>query len=130
MIRYRVALVAAAAALAVPAAAQQRAQYGKETTIAYAGNGGIRNWETGPGNVVFLQDRTQRWYRVELTGPCGKRRGGSDTLIYDVGPSNRIDRFSRISNRRIPGAVCGVTSIRTSPPPPGQPGAPKAPRRH
>ena len=79
MIRYVVAL-GAAAALTVPAAAQQRPQYGQETTIAYAGNGGIRNWESGPGNVVFLQDRTYRWYRVELSGPCGKWGAGSDKI--------------------------------------------------
>jgi hypothetical protein len=104
------------------AAAQQR-QLDKETSIAFAANGGLRNWQGGPpgSNIVYVQDRTLRWYKVTLTGPCiDKRR--FEAMQYRTGPDGRFDRFSQVWSTHFPQARCGVTSIRTSLAPKGQPG--------
>lgn len=96
----------------------------KETVIRDAGNGGIRNFQQGPAgsSIVFLQDRTQRWYRVTLSGPCVPDRS-LQTILFRTDATGTFDRFSQIASRRYPGQVCGVRSIVASPPPPGQPGA-------
>jgi hypothetical protein len=114
-------LVLAAAGLAFPAAAQVRT-YGKETSIAFAAGGGIRNFEQGPNgsNIVYLQDRTLRWYQVTLTGPCFPDHA-QDTAIYRTGPDGRLDRFSHIASSRFPSQSCGVTSILRSDAPPNRP---------
>lgn len=99
---------------------------GRETVIDYASNGGLRDWQAGPPNmnVVYVRDRTLRWYRVELTGPRVKDRA-LGTLTYTTDANGTFDRFSSVSAQRFPNQVCGVRSIKTSLPPKGQPGAPK-----
>lgn len=100
---------------------------GRETTIEFASNGGLRDWQRGPAgsDIVYVRDRTERWYQVTLTGPCA-RYATQDALVYTTDNNGTFDTFSRVSvPRQMPGAVCGVTSIKTSLPPPGQPGARK-----
>ena len=101
----------------------QDAPLGHETTIPFAGNGGLRDWEPGVPNsgVVYVRDRRQRWYQVTLTGPCVRDRA-LDTLSYTTDTNGTFDRFSRVSVARYPQQVCGVTSIRTSLPPPARHG--------
>lgn len=117
----RTVLALAALSLALPAAGQTRT-YGKETSIAFAANGGIRNFDTGPrgSDIVYLQDRTLRWYQVTLTGPCFPNRA-QDTAIYRTSPNGRFDRFSSIASARFPERTCGVTSVLRSDAPPGHP---------
>lgn len=119
-------LALGAAALAAPAMGQRPQPFGTETVITFAGNGGLRDWQPGPPNsgVVYVRDRNLHWYRVQLTGPCARDRA-LDTLTYTTDVNGTFDRFSRVKLARYPGQICGVTSIRTSPPPKGQPGAPK-----
>lgn len=116
----RLALTLAAAGLALPAAAQVHT-YGKETSIDFA-TGGIREFEQGPegSNIVYLQDRTLRWYQVTLTGPCFPNQT-QDTAIYRASPNGRFDRFSSIASSRFPSRICGVTSILRSDAPPNRP---------
>ena len=123
MIRIVTALAALASLTAVAAAAQTR-QIGIETNIVDAGNGGIRNVEAGPpgSNLVYLQDRRLRWYAVKMSGPCLSDRA-LDTIGFSTDTTGTFDRFSQITSTRYPGRVCGVTSIVTSAPPPGQPGS-------
>lgn len=118
-----VALIAASPA---PAPAQDRRAIGAETVIVNAGNGGLRDWQAGPPNssIVYVRDRTLRWYRVSLSGPCVRDRG-LDTLTYTTDTNGTFDRFSRVTVRRYPNRVCGVRSIVNSLPPKGQPGAPR-----
>lgn len=108
------------ALLAAPALAAQ----GKQTVISNASNGGIRDYQAGAPGEVFLRDRTERWYRVALTGDCLDSKTNLATLKFSTDTTGTFDRFSRVSSSRYPGRVCGVTSIVASPPPPGQPGAP------
>jgi hypothetical protein len=130
MMRINPALLIAAASLSFPgiaSAAQHHRPIGQETTIPFASNGGIRNWEAGPpkSGIIYVQDRRLDWYRVEMSGPCIESRGGPLTVVYTTDNSGAFDRFSRLTFPDYAGRTCGVTSIKTSLPPPGQPGAPK-----
>lgn len=107
--------------LTAPAQAQTRPMIGQETTIAFASNGGIRNWERGPrgSGILFLQDRTQRWYQVQLSGPCLDYTN-RPTLIYQTDPTGRLDTFSTISSVDRPQLRCSIKSIKHSLAPPQQ----------
>ena len=120
----------ATAAFATSAsAAQHQRPIGKETTIAFASNGGIRNWEAGPpkSGIIYVQDRRLDWYRVEMSGPCIESKGGPLTVVYTTDNGGAFDTFSRLTFPDYGHRTCGVKSITTSLPPPGQPGAPKKP---
>ena len=118
----------ATAALASAAGAVQHSRaVGVETTIPFAGNGGIRNWEAGPpkSGVIYVQDRRLKWYRVQMSGPCIQSKGGPLTVQYTTDNNGTFDTFSKLSFPDYGNRTCGVESIKTSLPPPGQPGAPK-----
>lgn len=117
----RLSLTLALFTTALPAAAQVRT-YGGETVISNAANGGIRIVERGApdGSMLYMLDRTQRWYQVTLSGPCFPNPT-NDTLIYRTAIDNRLDRLSQIASTRFPGRVCRVTSILRSDAPPQQP---------
>ena len=118
------------AALALAAQAAPATPAPQETTIAFAANGGIHNFEAGPrgSGVVFLQARNLRWYKVTLSSDC-LPNGAFQTLIFKTNVNGTFDRFSRIGSTRYPGRLCGVNSIVRSDPPPGQPGAKKAAKK-
>ncbi len=122
--------IAGAAASACAAHSQQQAQreIGAETKITFAANGGIRNWQAGPpdSGVLYMQDRSLNWYKVEMSGPCIQSRGGPLTVHYTTDTNGTFDRFSTLSFPDYGERTCGVKSITASTPPPGQPGAPKA----
>ncbi len=103
-------------------AAAPRADVPRETVIRYAANGGIRNVETGPpgSDIVYLQDRTLRWYRVTMTGPCLPDRS-LQTIAFRTDALGTFDRFSQIVSLRFPDRACGVRSIVASDAPPAQP---------
>jgi hypothetical protein len=112
-------IVIALAVIAAPVLAGQD----KQTVIVNASNGGIRDYQAGAPGEVFLRDRTERWYRVALTGDCLDSKTDQAALSFSTDTTGTFDRFSRVSSSRFPGRVCGVKSIVASPPPPGQPGA-------
>ena len=123
-----IALISAGAATTAGCAAnmQQQRPIGVETTIAYAANGGIRNWEAGPpdSGILYVQDRNLKWYKVEMSGPCIETRAGPMTVLYTTNATGRLDTFSELSFPDYPGRTCGIKRITTSLPPPSQPGAP------
>lgn len=105
------------------AAAADSEPIGKETVIRFAGGGNLREWQRGgpKSDVLYVRDRTERWYKVTLTGPCRFDRP-LDTLSYTTDPTGTFDRFSRIRVARFPDQSCGVKSIRISLPPEGHQG--------
>jgi len=119
--------LATASFAAAASAAQHHRPIGKETTIPFASNGGIRNWDAGPPNsgVIYVQDRRLDWYQVQMSGPCIQSKGGPLTVVYTTDNSGAFDTFSKLTFPDYAGRTCGVKSITTSLPPPGQPGAPK-----
>lgn len=110
-------------------AAQHKRPIGEETTIPFASNGGIRNWQADrkDDNVVYVQDRTLHWFRIDLTGPCVRIAGDPMTIRYTTDNSGTFDKFSRLTFPNSRDTSCGVKSIKTSLPPPGQPGALRKP---
>ncbi|TPG41008.1 hypothetical protein EAH79_07685 [Sphingomonas koreensis] len=121
-------LALAAASFASGAVAADRHRpIGKETTIAFASNGGIRNWEAGPpkSGIIYVQDRRLDWYRVQMSGPCVESKGGPMTVRYTTDNNGAFDTFSKLTFPDYANRSCGVKSIQTSLPPPNQPGAPK-----
>lgn len=106
---------------AIPSAPGQ--PYGPETVIPFASGGALREWQRGPNEAgyLFVKNRTDQWYRVELTGPCQLDRP-LDTLSYTTDPVGNFDRFSRLRVARLPNQLCGVKSIRRSTPPPSRVG--------
>ena len=86
----------------------------KETIIPY---GDIRQSVRGHGNVYFVRDRANQWYRLQMNEGC--RTGSSDnSLIFrHHGSSRQIDRFTTVI---IGGEMssCAIKSIRKSQAPP------------
>jgi hypothetical protein len=119
MMLFALALMAAADTLPDP-------KVGKETVISFASGGGLRDWQAGApdSGILYVRDRTQHWYQVTLSGPCVKN-AVPDNMTYTTDINGTFDKFSMVQFGRYPNQTCGVTSIRTSTPPPGQPGANK-----
>jgi hypothetical protein len=108
------ALVASSLA-ASPVAKSLAGVSDKETAIPYRE---IRNSVRGHGDVFFVQDRANQWYRLQVNEGCARDTSDANGLIFrHRGPSHQIDRFTSIF---ISGAMrsCAIRSIRKSQPPP------------
>ena len=118
----RLAIVAllSGALVAMPALAQRLAGVSdRETTIPNAGRGGITALVFGRGDVMFVRDRRNKWYRVALNSGCFKHRKsdmGADQTRFLIGYDGTFDRMSMIRTRSA--GPCAVTSIRRSLAPP------------
>lgn len=115
------ALIALGAALmaaplaANPPVAHLRGVSDRETIIPY---GAVQQVERGHGDVMFVRDRTNQWYRLGLNRGC--LRGTTvqfDNVVFDHKSTSGIDRFTIV---RLPRELrsCSIQSIRASAPPP------------
>jgi hypothetical protein len=110
------AAIIAAPLAANPAVAHLAGVSDTETTIPY---GAVQQVERGHGDVLFVRDRTNQWYRLGLNHGC--LRGVTvqlDQVVVDhKAPTTGIDRFTVV---RLPRnlASCAIVSIRASAPPP------------
>ena len=87
----------------------------RETTIPY---GDIQQTERGHGDVLFVRDRTNRWYRLQLNRGCLRGPVELDKVLFrHHGVGGQIDRFTTIELPRDLRS-CTITSIRGSAPPP------------
>ena len=87
----------------------------KETIIPYAE---IRRSFPGHGDVAFVQDRGNQWYRVQFNQGCLAGITQLNSVIYRrQGVGSQIDRFTTVI---IGGGAktCTIRSIRSSKPPP------------
>lgn len=88
-----------------------------ETSIAYATPGGVQEVHRGHGDVVFVRDRRNKWYRLALNEGClDKFSGAINVFGVDAGIDRRLDANDRVifnTNRS-----CLVDSIRRSEAPP------------
>lgn len=87
----------------------------KETTIPYTD---IRQSVRGHGDVLFVRDRANQWYRLLLNHGCLNTTNDLNGLVFrHGGSSSQIDRFTTIF---ITGAMrsCAIRSIRRSKAPP------------
>jgi hypothetical protein len=87
----------------------------RETVIPY---GDVRQSVRGHGDVLFVKDRDNHWYRLQLNRGCTRTVTDVNTLLFlHHGSSQQIDRFTTISipeERR----TCAIQSIRESEAPP------------
>lgn len=110
-------------ALSAPLAAASSPQHlpgvaNEETSIP---SGGIKQFHRGNADVLFVLDRTGRWYRVGLNEGCLSTTPRIDSVTFDSGTSSRIDRFTRVLIGEGGGSMelsCRVDSIRRSEAPP------------
>lgn len=89
----------------------------RSASIAFAGGGGLRDWQPDPadGSSLYVRDRTLRWYHVRLSGDCPRVRT-YDAMGYTTDPTGRFDTFSIVTFGR-PIVRCGVMDIQPSAPP-------------
>ena len=87
-------LFAAAAALALPGAAQAGAPQ-REASIPFANHGGVDDWRAESSDVIYFKDSRRRWYRAELFGPAHELPY-TEHIGIDASPSGALDRWSAI----------------------------------
>ncbi len=108
------ALGAALVPVSAPAAGQQ-APRGEEVAIPFPRTG-IRTWHADTDRILYVMDRSRRWYRVELMRPCQGIQYNY-AIGFDTRGLSRFDRHSFILAR---GQRCPVNSVVRSDPPPGE----------
>ena len=87
----------------------------KETTIPY---GDVQQTERGHGDVLFVRDRSNRWYRMQLNRGCLRGTVQVEQVIYrHHGAGGEIDRFTTVELPRDL-RTCAIASIRRSAAPP------------
>ena len=80
--------------------------------------GGITRLQYGKGDVLFVSDRADRWYRVQLNEGCMRNLFENDTVVFEQDDATgRIDTFSAVRFVR-DGRSCQVASVRSSAAPP------------
>jgi hypothetical protein len=78
----------------------------------------IRQSVRGHGDVFFVRDRSNQWYRLQVNDGCSRGISSAEGLvIHRHGPGSSVDRFATVI---VPGAArsCSIRSIRKSEPPP------------
>lgn len=87
----------------------------KETAIPFPD---IQQSVRGHGDVFFVRDRLNQWYRLQLNRGCARGIPENSGLIFrHHGSTQQIDRFTTVV---IAGQIrnCAIESIRKSQPPP------------
>jgi hypothetical protein len=86
----------------------------QETTISST----IMGFERGHGDILFVRDAADRWYRVELNDGCLRGTVPLRRILFRIqAGSQRIDRFTKVD---LPQDLrtCAIESIRRSAAPP------------
>jgi hypothetical protein len=109
-----IALAAASSLAASVSAAPPPAAPGAEASIPFVRFGGIQDFEARGDDIVYLQDRSRRWYRAQLNGPC-LDLGWATAIGIDTHGSPTFDRFSALI---VEGRRCPIQSLTLSGPPP------------
>ncbi|HEU0099014.1 MAG TPA: DUF6491 family protein [Allosphingosinicella sp.] len=124
ILTFAVASVLAAPLSAAPAPETAAAVTREEVRIPFVNFGAIRSFHANDDEVVYLQDRRDRWYRAEVIGGC---RGlpWAHRLGVDTRGSSSFDRFSTLI---VDGERCQLTSLTRSGEPERRPWKKKLPR--
>ena len=105
----------AAPLFASPAAKSLPGVSDKETTIPYRD---VKQSVRGHGDVFFVRDRSNQWYRIQLNPGCARGTSDANGLVFrHHGTSRQIDRFTTVLIAG-EGRNCAITSIRQSKAPP------------
>jgi hypothetical protein len=108
-----VAAIAGAALLLVPMAAAPAQTRDEEASIPFVRMNGIRDFRPVDDDIVYLQDRSFRWYRATLYHPCFRYRHVNKISVFGGGLV--VDRFSSLL---VDGQACRIQSLVRSGPPP------------
>jgi hypothetical protein len=87
----------------------------RETVIPY---GEVQQSVRGHGDVFFVKDRNNQWYRLQFNAGCAGPTTDANTLVFQHhGAGQQIDRFTTVN---IPEEArsCAIESIRESLAPP------------
>lgn len=63
--------------------------------IAFANNGGVRDWTVYDDETIYFQDRQRRWYKAELMSPAFDLPF-TQFIGIDSGATDRLDKWSAI----------------------------------
>lgn len=102
-------LIALMISSAVPAIASA-ATPSNETSISFVRHGGIRDWRADGNKTLYIEGRSNQWYRAELMSPCHGLNFATGIRFISE-PNDSFDRFSKIL---VDGHVCHVTSLTKS----------------
>jgi hypothetical protein len=114
------ALLLAALLFAVPVTAAEHKQLaGVADEETFIRSGVIAEYHRGHGDVMFVRDRENKWFRVALNPGCLKGTSDPRSMAFssqDV--SGRIDQLTRVSVYGAMTRTCLIDSIRRSVAPP------------
>ncbi len=79
------------------------------TYIAFANQGGVRDWRADDKDTIYFQDRNRRWFKAELIVPSFDLPF-TQFIGIDAEPGDRLDKFSTIY---IKGQRYAVPLVRT-----------------
>ncbi|AKH41099.1 hypothetical protein FHS61_001623 [Altererythrobacter atlanticus] len=112
------AIASAIALLATPLAAQEGGSLpgvsDEETRIT---SGSVESVVRSTDSLLFVRDRANRWYRVQLNDNCLRPVPQMETLLFDNAGSGPIDKFTSVRAQQT-GISCRIVSIRRSEAPP------------
>jgi hypothetical protein len=103
-------ILAAAAAPALAAPSAKEARSGEQARIVFPDRGGIWNFHAESDDVLYLQDRSRRWYRAELASKCWGLTF-ANAIGYDTRGSSTFDRYSAVI---VNGERCHLLSLTRS----------------
>lgn len=113
-----IATILAATSLATTsmAAAQSLAGVSDEETVIRSGV--IEDFQRGNGDVIFVRDRENKWYRVQLNQNCiAGQSVGAAALFQPRDQSGHINTMTQVGFTEH-GIICNIDSIRRSSAPP------------
>lgn len=84
-----------------------------QTRIPFASFGGIEDWRAVSDELLYVEGRNDKWYRVELFAPCTGLRF-DQAIGFVAEPTGSFDRFSSIV---VDGRECQVRSVTPGTPP-------------
>src|SRR5689334_17475232 len=106
-------------ALGAPAAyaetAPTTAETQQEARIAFANNGGIRDWRSHERDALYVQDRQRTWYKATLMSSAFDL-DTAQAIAFDTGATDTFDRYSTIIVGGQRYAVQSVVKIAGKPP--------------
>ena len=106
----------AALTLAPAVAHAEESRNAENASIAFANNGGVRDWQVEDRDTLYFQDRQRRWYRAELTVPASDLPF-TQFIGIDSDPGDRLDKFSAVYVRGQRYLLKSFEKIEGKPPP-------------
>lgn len=87
---------------------------GEDARIPFANLGGIETWSAVDDDTLYIEGRSNQWYRAELLGFCPGLK--FETAIGFV--TRPMDTFDEFSSIVVDGRECHLKSLTKSGPPP------------